>query len=62
MAKFELDHIFVWTEVGGPEADRLIRFGLTEGTPTDPTALLQPRGSHRIPDRYAPTDLLVRAR
>ena len=29
---------------------------------TDPTALLQPRGTHRIPDRYAPTDLLVRAR
>ena len=24
--------------------------------------LLEPRGSHRIPDRYAPTDLLVRAR
>jgi UDP-N-acetyl-alpha-D-muramoyl-L-alanyl-L-glutamate epimerase len=39
-----------------------LRAGLTEGTPTDPTALLQPRGSHRIPDRYAPTDLLVRAR
>ncbi len=25
-------------------------------------ALLEPRGPHRIPDRYAPTDLLVRAR
>jgi hypothetical protein len=24
-------------------------------------ALLEPRGQHRIPDRYAPTDLLVRA-
>ena len=30
--------------------------------PADPAALLQPRGTHRIPDRYAPTDLLVRAR
>jgi UDP-N-acetyl-alpha-D-muramoyl-L-alanyl-L-glutamate epimerase len=25
-------------------------------------ALLEPRGTHRIPDRYAPADLLVRAR
>ena len=39
-----------------------LRAGLAETTPTDPTALLQPRGTHRIPDRYAPTDLLVRAR
>jgi hypothetical protein len=30
---FELDHLFVWTEVGGPEAERLIAFGLTEGSP-----------------------------
>ena len=30
--------------------------------PTDPAALLAPRGTHRIPDRYAPADLLVRAR
>ncbi len=30
--------------------------------PADPAALLQPLGTHRIPDRYAPTDLLVRAR
>jgi UDP-N-acetyl-alpha-D-muramoyl-L-alanyl-L-glutamate epimerase len=28
----------------------------------DAAALLQPRGVHHIPDRYAPTDLLVRAR
>ena len=28
----------------------------------DETLLLGPRGSHRIPDLYAPTDLLVRAR
>ncbi len=39
-----------------------LRAGLAEATPADPTALLQPRGTHRIPDRYAPTDLLVRAR
>jgi len=28
----------------------------------DKAALLAPRGTHRIPDRYAPADLLVRAR
>jgi UDP-N-acetyl-alpha-D-muramoyl-L-alanyl-L-glutamate epimerase len=33
-----------------------------DGAPTDPAGLLQPRGAHRIPDRYAPPDLLVRAR
>jgi hypothetical protein len=35
---------------------------LSDAAPTDPTALVQPRGIHRIPDRYAPPDLLVRAR
>ena len=30
--------------------------------PVPTTRLLEPRGPHRIPDRYAPTDLLVRAR
>jgi UDP-N-acetyl-alpha-D-muramoyl-L-alanyl-L-glutamate epimerase len=39
-----------------------LRTELAESTPADPVALLQPRGTHRIPDRYAPTDLLVRAR
>ncbi len=34
----------------------------TPGAPADPAALLAPRGTHRIPERYAPTDLLVRAR
>jgi UDP-N-acetyl-alpha-D-muramoyl-L-alanyl-L-glutamate epimerase len=34
---------------------------LTETT-ADPGALLRPRGPHRIPERYAPPDLLVRAR
>jgi UDP-N-acetyl-alpha-D-muramoyl-L-alanyl-L-glutamate epimerase len=29
---------------------------------TDVATLLEPRGPHRIPDRYAPADLLVRAR
>ena len=31
-------------------------------TGLDAAALLQPQGTHHIPDRYAPTDLLVRAR
>ena len=35
---------------------------LGDAAPADPAALLQPRGSHRIPDRYAPPDLLVRTR
>jgi hypothetical protein len=38
---------------------------LSDAEPTtgaDATGLLRPRGSHLIPDRYAPTDLLVRAR
>jgi hypothetical protein len=33
MPAFEFDHLFVWTDVGGPEADRLVAFGLTEGSP-----------------------------
>jgi hypothetical protein len=33
MAALELDHLFVWADVGGPEAERLIAFGLTEGAP-----------------------------
>jgi hypothetical protein len=28
----ELDHLFICTEVGAPEADQLVAFGLTEGT------------------------------
>jgi UDP-N-acetyl-alpha-D-muramoyl-L-alanyl-L-glutamate epimerase len=39
-----------------------LRAELGGAAPTDPAALLQPRGTHRIPDRYAPADLLVRAR
>jgi hypothetical protein len=31
--QFELDHFFILTDVGAPEADRLLRFGLTEGPP-----------------------------
>ncbi|AFY78420.1 MAG: hypothetical protein IGR93_19055 [Hydrococcus sp. C42_A2020_068] len=30
---FELDHLFICTAIGAPEADRLLSFGLTEGTP-----------------------------
>ena len=29
----ELDHLFICTSAGAPEADRLIRFGLVEGAP-----------------------------
>ncbi|MGH9760591.1 MAG: hypothetical protein ACREAC_07080, partial [Blastocatellia bacterium] len=29
---FELDHLFICVSAGAPEADRLIEFGLTEGT------------------------------
>jgi len=29
----EFDHMFICTEVGAPEADRLVAFSLTEGTP-----------------------------
>src|SRR5262245_44866641 len=30
---FEIDHIFICTSVGAPEAERLAAFGLTEGKP-----------------------------
>jgi hypothetical protein len=39
-----------------------LRAELADAAPSDPAALLQPRGTHRIPDRYAPADLLVRTR
>jgi hypothetical protein len=29
----ELDHVFICTSAGAPEADRLVEFGLTEGSP-----------------------------
>ncbi len=32
------------------------------GTGVRPAALLEPRGAHHMPERYAPADLLVRAR
>jgi hypothetical protein len=35
---------------------------LSDAEPAEPASLVQPRGVHRIPDRYAPPDLLVRAR
>jgi hypothetical protein len=42
---------------------RRVRSELPDTTPgrVDPAAFLVPRGTHRIPDRYAPADLLVRA-
>jgi hypothetical protein len=46
----------------GSELVARLRSELTDAAPSDPAALLQPRGTHRIPDRYAPTDLLVRTR
>jgi hypothetical protein len=33
MAEFEFDHLFVWVDADGPEAERLVAFGLTEGAP-----------------------------
>src|SRR5262249_12960659 len=30
---FELDHVLIWVGPGAPEAEGLIAFGLTEGTP-----------------------------
>ncbi len=33
MGAFELDHLLVWTDPSGPEAERLVAFGLTEGQP-----------------------------
>jgi hypothetical protein len=33
MAAFGLDLLFVWADVGGPEAERLVAFGLTEAAP-----------------------------
>jgi hypothetical protein len=29
---FELDHLFILTDIGAPEAERLVSFGLVEGT------------------------------
>lgn len=29
---FELDHLFIWTDIGADEAERLVSFGLVEGT------------------------------
>jgi UDP-N-acetyl-alpha-D-muramoyl-L-alanyl-L-glutamate epimerase len=39
-----------------------LRTRVVGGRFTGPDALLAPRGSHHIPERYAPSDLLVRAR
>jgi hypothetical protein len=30
--KFEFDHLFIFTDLGAPEADRLVSLGLVEGT------------------------------
>jgi hypothetical protein len=30
---YEIDHLFICASVGAPEADRLVEFGLTEGSP-----------------------------
>jgi hypothetical protein len=46
----------------GTELPARLRAELAEAAPADPASLLEPRGPHHIPDRYAPADLLVRAR
>jgi hypothetical protein len=46
----------------GSEFLARLRAELGGTAPAEPSALLQPRGAHRIPERYAPPDLLVRAR
>jgi hypothetical protein len=46
----------------GSELLARLRADLGDAAPPDPGALLQPHSSHRIPERYAPPDLLVRAR
>jgi hypothetical protein len=46
----------------GNELLARLRAELAGAASPDPATLLEPRGPHRIPDRYAPTDLLVRAR
>jgi hypothetical protein len=46
----------------GSEILTRLRAELGGAAAADPRALLQPRGLHRIPERYAPADLLVRAR
>ena len=46
----------------GSELLARLRADLGDAAPPDPSALLQPHSTHRIPERYAPPDLLVRAR
>ena len=49
----------------GDELLRRLRDEVARVAPTAPVsvaALLAPRGGHHIPERYAPADLLVRAR
>ena len=47
----ELDHMFICTAVDAPEADLLVAFGLTEGTPNShPGHLLPPL---LLPQRHA---------
>ncbi len=68
----DLDECRAAALVAGQRVDRTgsallrqLRDELTTAMPgasIDAAALLQPRGAHSIPDRYAPADLLVRAR
>jgi UDP-N-acetyl-alpha-D-muramoyl-L-alanyl-L-glutamate epimerase len=65
----DIDECRAATQLAAQRADRAgtgllarLRANLAQTTTPDLTALLQPLGTHRIPDRYAPTDLLVRAR
>jgi hypothetical protein len=68
----DIDECRAATVLAARRADRADRAGnelltrlraeLGDAAPADPDALLQPRGTHRIPERYAPPDLLVRTR
>ena len=68
----DLDECRAAALVAGQRVDRTgsallrqLRDELTRAMPgasTDAAALLEPRGAHHIPDRYAPADLLVRTR
>lgn len=53
---FELDHLFVCTEPGAPEANELLRFGLREGTPNQHPG--QGTANRRFPVANAMIELL----
>jgi hypothetical protein len=52
----ELDHIFIFTAPGAPEADKLVKFGLLEGTPNQHEG--QGTANRRFPFRNAMLEFL----